>query len=85
VMPKPSSSGSPRNSMPFARSSPIVVSMSSHISAISCFVEPSEGCTPSSAGGSLKMSQPGADSECSTDGHPSPSRSTARSASASGV
>src|SRR6476620_2570331 len=54
----------------------------SHMKQISCFVAQSEGWIPSSAGGILKISQPGVSS---TYSQPSTSRSTARTASASGV
>src|SRR6266536_1802173 len=81
-MPQPRSSGSPRISIPFARSSSLVCAMSSHRKRSSCVVEPSDGWAASSAGGRAKINQASPASTCS---QPSASRNTPRSASASGV
>src|SRR3954470_11550551 len=78
-MPKRMSSGLPWNSMPRPRSSCIVCPMSSHISENWC-TGASAGCTPTSAGGSLKISQP---PPASTWSQPKTSRSTSRRLSGS--
>src|SRR3954452_24595463 len=72
---------------PLLRNSATVSAIVSHINAISCRIPlsqlgPSPGCTPSSAGGSAKMSQPPA---ASTDGKQNTSRNIVRSASGSDV
>ena len=64
----------------FGGSSSTVALTSSHIRYSSCEPAPSAGCTATSAGGSLKISQPPPASTC---GYCSTSRKNARSASAS--